>query len=114
MDNTKLRLLIPLAGIKKSPSAKNSLSKDKLSLLDLEDSGKKFQLTKSKLLSGPIYNSAERKLNKLNVKKDMYGHVKSKIGSLNKPPRRPENISIGETKAETGSLDKKDSKSCII
>jgi hypothetical protein len=135
MDKTaKLKLLIPMAGLKKSPSAKNSHSKDKLKHLELCDSAKKILATKSKLFGlkddkALIYS---KDLNKLKVKKDIYGHIKSKIGSLkssdnnavnthkhfiSKPPRRSvENLHISEkeTKTETVSLDKKDSKSCII
>ena len=115
MEQTKLKLLIPLATtIKKSPSVKNSISKDKLKHLELTDSAKKILNTKSKIVNlKNTYNNPERILNK--IKKDKYGHVKSKIGSLNKipKPRIEMNYSEKETKTETNSIGK-DSKSCII
>jgi hypothetical protein len=107
MEQTKLKLLIPLCTIKKSPSAKNSLSKDKLKHLDLTDSAKKILTTKSKF-DFKSFNSSKL------VKRNLYGHVKSKINSLNKipKPRVDTNFSEKETKTETVSIGK-DSKSCI-
>jgi hypothetical protein len=126
MDHTNIKLLIPIRGLKKSPSLKNYFRKDKIKQLDQGDSAKKLMLSKSKLFKmkndKAIYNSAERRttsLTKLEVKKDIYGHIKSKIGSLkdnNKITyaKQQSDYSEKETKTETASLEKKDSKSCII